>query len=54
MPKKLVPISLSQIEEALEERNTKTDRRLQDKPVDEKEDRRRRDRRQHALDQSQG
>jgi hypothetical protein len=50
MPKKLVPISLSQIEDALEERDTKTDRRTTAKPVGEKEDRRKRDRRKPAVE----
>lgn len=51
MSKKLVPISLSQIEEALEERNTKPDRRLSSKPVGEKDDRRKRDRRKPTVEQ---
>ena len=50
MSKKLVPISLSQIEEALEERNTKPDRRLSSKPVGEKDDRRKRDRRKPTAE----
>lgn len=50
MPKKLVPISLSQIEEALEERNTKPDRRVDNKPLGDKEERRKRDRRKPAVE----
>ncbi|HEY6528814.1 MAG TPA: hypothetical protein VIZ65_08970 [Cellvibrionaceae bacterium] len=50
MPKKLVPISLSQIEDALEERETKTDRRVTNKPIGEKDDRRKRDRRKPAVE----
>ncbi len=50
MPKKFVPISLSQLEEALEERNTKPDRRVSNKPIGEKEDRRKRDRRKPAVE----
>ncbi|HRH77001.1 MAG TPA: hypothetical protein PK129_06590 [Cellvibrionaceae bacterium] len=50
MPKKLVPISLSQIEEALEERNTKPDRRVNKEPIGDKEERRKRDRRKPAVE----
>ena len=50
MPKKPVPIFLSQIEEALEERETKSDRRTANKPVSEKEERRKRDRRKPAVE----
>ncbi len=55
MPKKIAPISFVQLEEALEERQSVSDRRQADAglPKDVKEERRKRDRRNKPATETQ-